>query len=211
VVTAATHWDKWVAIGTLALAGTTFLAVLVGIRTTRLTRRLADAAQTTAKADTRALENSVRPLLLRVPPGLYTAPATYSFRNIGYGRREQILPDAIQTIKLEPDAWLVSVPVRNKGIGPAVIWVPHPYIRIPPNSAATQRQATVRVVPLGELTRLNFAVMEERLGVSWYVAVAYTDSSGAQLQRTELAIKGSEPGTGYESLASRSTAAPTTI
>jgi hypothetical protein len=90
------------------------------------------------------------------------------------------------------------VPVRNKGIGPAVIWVPHPYIRIPPNSAATQGQATVRVVPLGELTRLNFAVMEERLGVSWYVAVAYTDSSGAQLQRTELAIKGSEPGTGYE-------------
>jgi hypothetical protein len=187
VVTAATHWDKWVAIGTLALAGTTFLAVLVGIRTARLTRRLADAAQTTAKADTRALENSVRPLLLPVPPGLYTAPATYSFRNIGYGRREQILPDAIQTIKLEPDAWLVSVPVRNKGIGPAVIWVPHPYIRIPPNSAATQGQATVRVVPLGELTRLNFAVMEERLGVSWYVAVAYTDSSGAQLQRTELA------------------------
>jgi hypothetical protein len=91
VVTAATHWDKWVAIGTLALAGTTFLAVLVGIRTARLTRRLADAAQTTAKADTRALENSVRPLLLPVPPRLYTAPATYSFRNIGYGRREQIL------------------------------------------------------------------------------------------------------------------------
>jgi hypothetical protein len=95
---AVTHWDKWVAIGTLALAGVTFLAVLVGVASAILTKRLADSAQRTAEADTRALENSVRPLLLPVPPGLYTGPATYSFRNIGYGRREQILPDAIQTI-----------------------------------------------------------------------------------------------------------------
>jgi hypothetical protein len=36
------------------------------------------------------------------------------------------------------------------------------------------------------------------VGASWYVGVAYTDSSGAQLQRTELTIKGTEPGTGYE-------------
>jgi len=179
---------NWVAVGTLALAGATFLAVLVGVYTAWFTRRLAEAAQTTAKADTRALENSVRPLLLPVAPGLHTGIEPVSFVNLGYHHGDQVLPETIHVVPMGEATRLVSVPVRNAGVGPAVIWVPHPSIRVPPDTAAKQGVATVRVVPVGERTRLHFALSGERLGDKWYVVVAYTDADGAQLRRTELAI-----------------------
>jgi hypothetical protein len=191
-VTAAIDWDKWVAIGTLALAGATFAAVLVGLRTARLTRRLADAAQVTAQADTRALENSVRPLLLPVPE-LAGPTEGLSFRNVGVEHGAQVMPAAIYIERPAEARWLISVPVRNAGVGPAVIAAPHPWIQLPNDPAVKQGQATNRVVPVNERTRLNFSIVTERPD-KFYAQVAYTDVDGGQLRRTEIAVSRTDGG-----------------
>jgi hypothetical protein len=189
LVSGAINWEKWVAIGTLALAATTFAAVSIGVYGAVLTRRLARAAQRTADADTRALENSIRPLLLSVPTSYESPFDIVRFDAVGIDHGEQMYPSRIYVQQVGPgDRWAISVPVRNAGVGPAVISAPDPWIQVPNDTAVKLGKAGVRVIPAGERGRLNFRLDVTAAPDRFYVQVTYTDVDGRQVQRSELAI-----------------------
>jgi hypothetical protein len=187
-VIGAVSWDKWAAIGTLALAAATFAVVLIGAVTVWYTRRLAVSAHRTAEADTRAVEGSIRPLITPAPRGTGAGAERINFTHLGVSHVAEVAAHEVYVHHGSEGRWLVSVPVRNAGVGPAIIGTPHPWIRVLPDTAVTQGHATERVVPVGERTRLDFVVPRDTLGSFFYAQVAYTDADGGQLRRTELFV-----------------------
>jgi hypothetical protein len=184
----ATDWNEWVAIGTLALAAATFLAVVVGVATVRASQRMADAAQATATADKLALEGSIRPLLIPTTP--YPEPDQQGAPNerVTFGTSGYNVALGSVSVRANPGSTLISVPVRNVGAGIAVLSEPAPRVR--PHGQGWQGVggSTDRIIPAGETTRLQWEVRDEMTSTRFDAEVSYTDARGGQPMRTRLAV-----------------------
>jgi hypothetical protein len=167
-----------VAAGTLALAGVTFLLVVVAVMQAALTRRTLAVTQQSVDVANKGLAARLRPVLVDVPlgtPGRYEVGSAFD------------LPGLI-AVSADPQTrkQRISVPIRNVGPGLAVLATPHPTI-FEREGVHYQGKASRTVIPPAETAHLSFELDGKR--GAFYVQVAYTDVAGEQMTRTQLFIR----------------------
>jgi hypothetical protein len=201
VTLAATNWDEWVAVGTLALAGTTVLLAIgssVGVwvqaKMARETTRLVEAAEREllavlaqseatsqqAAVAQAALDASVQPMLGPVPVGEFDEADAEADRGEVRWR-------------FSDDYLLISVPFRNVGSGVALVTSARISDR---DGKMFERAQEVgqTAIPPGESTRVFFSLRVPenndivRSNVQ-LVTVRYADVSGRQRFRSVAAVR----------------------
>ena len=205
---AATNWNEWVGIGTLALAGVTVLlaavsasGVWVAARSARDTRRLAqtsekevvvlsqqvevqrlevEAVTRQAEAAQAALRSSARPVLVDVPYGQTGEPAQ-DYVQIGANNQVGLSPWMLSVELSEQPlpAYYVAVPVRNTG--PGIALMVETALRVDPDDEPILGRLTKAVVPPGERTRALFIIpglQDERRFARAEAAILGNNGSG---------------------------------
>lgn len=172
---AATAWEAWVGIGTLALAAVTFALVCVAVYQARLTRL--------------TWQSQLQPVLVDVPIGVFVHDEQLS-------ENTRVFDDAG-----EVDVWPgedgdleVTVPMRNAGAGLALVTS----LELAWAHAGSWRAAALHTaIPAGEQTRGAFhvpfpdqaaavAAIEGIQRNELAVTIVYTDVRGQQLGRTQM-------------------------
>jgi hypothetical protein len=216
-------WEAVVAIGTLALAASTWwlarktsaLALTTSQEVEQSARQLKVAQEHAATAlvasqasteQTRlaqlTLNAQIRPVLVDLPPRTHD-PATERVEMILYpGRESQGRPGMLE-VAVHKDGAMVSLPLRNAGNGLAMIRGISLEVgeATPPPSVAIQPAN----VPPGEQARMNFLAapddpafqpMKKALapGGNFDVVVAYSDLAGQQMTLSRFSIYDSDNG-----------------
>jgi hypothetical protein len=186
-------WEQWLALTTLLLAiAAAFSAVF--------TWRLAKATSTLATSAAIELEGTVRPVLIDVPIEGPARDIVISFDSLGLAESANVIYEgaiAWRIATTRQGSHLFSVPVRNVGQGAAVVWKPEPSLKDANDPAAILGRASVGVIPVGEIGRMNF-VVPSAVHTAW-VEIAYTDITGQQPTRTRLFLR-REPDHSWEFL-----------
>jgi len=198
-------WDSLVAIGTVIIAlGTIGLALATYslarqtrnmVEATRATvevstqmaesaRRQVDAAQEQALLTRSALEASIQPLLVDVPPNMFVTRERIRFDE---AKAEFDVEDRSELVlRDEPSFVLCSIPFRNVGTGVAL--VRGLGLRFGQGESGWSGRASRAVISPSEITRLIFAVPKDRPELTEHlpsliqgqcvVEIAYTNADG---------------------------------
>jgi hypothetical protein len=177
---ATSSWDKWVALGTLALASVTVILAAISAVGVWVAARSARDTRLLARTSRAALDASIQPLLAPVPVGEFDA--------------EKPDADVGQVIvKGDGESLFLAVPLRNVGTGVALIY--RTYITISDGIDWLDGKASHIAVPVGEQTRVYFDISRqyrreyiEALGDALWVVVMYMDAGGEQQMRTRAVV-----------------------
>jgi hypothetical protein len=198
-------WDAWVAIGTLLLAAGTFYMAAGTKRLARLTENEVRAVEDQARAAgahlqiaQEALEASIRPTLVDVPPTGPTSPERIQYE--GWGTD---VDRAAAHIEQTSDYLYCSVPLRNVGAGLAL--VEGVTLRWAANDVPWRGNSSLLAVPVGDQTRVLFSVPARRPEFSraveavqeagsFTIEASYTDASGRPQPPVRLLFVRNEAG-----------------
>lgn len=189
---AGTNWSEWVGIGTLALAGVTLLAVLVGIATALSTKRAASAAQSSADADRLSLEASIRPLLIHAKLARRgRTSSSADFESVAFPGQapEQVPIGGVGVFSRSPTLMEITVPVRNVGRGAALISDRPEFRQVGREWLGDRGDPFDIVIPEHESTRIQFRPNYQLTEGAFEIRVTYTDARGGQPTRTLLRVR----------------------
>jgi hypothetical protein len=198
---AATNWDEYVALGTLALAGATLVLAVVsawGVRIAKRssadTRALAEAARdevVAVSAEAEASLQQVSAARAALAASIQPVLAPLQIDEAGQERNPRADNDDVKTHVHEPDLFL-SVPLRNVGTGVAL--VTDAYIEGDTSPRRLPGYVTKPAVPVSEKLRAEYRISLDTdrplldADPIWAV-VQYTDAGGDAVFQTRAAVK----------------------
>lgn len=163
-------WD-WTAVGTLALAATTFAAVIVAAIALRQTR-------TDIALSRKQVEEAHRPVV--IPVLVTSAPETAGVRRSVSGSRGS-MHDVLPRRPVLVEEGLLALPVQNIGSGPALRV--EAKIRLLEPAAAPggpQKAATATGIGVSEVVRLEVAFADLVEVPDHELAITYEDVAGKE-------------------------------
>jgi hypothetical protein len=180
-------WTEILAIATFAVVAVGAVSLLISWKLARAAEQTADAAQKTAEA-------SIRPLITAADPGrrVGRSEVELSFHSLGEPSTYKGLNGAVFVHEggiNDPALTLVSVPLKNVGVGAAVVSeASSPRIQPAGMTWEGNGAATAAIIGAGRLSRLQWVLGHHLPEDGFEVEVDYTDARGGQPMCTRLCV-----------------------